>query len=130
MLVTFNASITKLQHHLWKNKLITFLNGGEAPAAVTHRQCAIGKWLYESGGMAQYQALSGMQAFEKRHAEYHSAIKRVIDLHIAGDSVRAWTSYESVKHMTDELLGMIDTLDDQIKASAITVTPESRVKAA
>lgn len=111
----FNGSIAKLQHEMWKNKLITFLNGGSAPDAISHRECALGKWIYEEGGMKEYQALDEMQSLEKFHAKFHDAIKEIITHQNAGNVNEAWWTYEFLKPMSTELLNLIDALGNKIK---------------
>lgn len=111
----FNAPIARLQHAMWKNKLITFLNGGEPIASVSHKDCALGKWLYEEGGIDKYGKLPEMQQLDLYHAQFHAKTKHVIDRQQAGDISAAWKAYEEVKSMSDEILILIDALDARIK---------------
>ncbi len=115
-MATFNRGLVKLQHQVWKNKLLTFLNGGELQIAINHKECAIGQWLYTEGGFEKYSFLPEMQQFEKQHAQYHDAIKDIIDLQLAGKSTEAWEMYESIKSFSNELMNTIDALDDKIAA--------------
>lgn len=108
----FNGSVAKLQHEMWKNKLITFLNGGPAPTTTSHRECALGKWIYEEGGLEEYKALPEMQRLEKVHADFHDSIKNAIELQNAGELKVAWELYEALKPMSNELLTLIDAISN------------------
>ncbi|KOR30317.1 hypothetical protein TI04_06305 [Achromatium sp. WMS2] len=99
----FNASVTKLQHEMWKNKVITFLNGGPAPTGVTHHECALGKWLYEEGGMETYGSIPEMKRLERFHAKFHDCVKGIIDKQNKGDANGAWSEYEQLKLMATQL---------------------------
>jgi hypothetical protein len=111
----FNASVSKLQHEMWKNKLITFLNGGPVPTATTHRECALGKWLYDEGGLEEYGTLPEMRQLEQYHAQFHSNIKKVIDSQQTGDKDGAWSSYEALKPMSIKLQDIIDAFGAKVK---------------
>lgn len=111
----FNESIAKLQHEIWKNKLLTFLNGGSTIPPITHRECALGKWLYEEGGMAEYGTLSELQRLEKFHANFHTKIKTIIDKQTDGDRDGAWEDYEALKPMSDELISIINLVGIKLK---------------
>jgi hypothetical protein len=129
MSAKFNGGLVKLQHQIWKNKLLTFLNGGELQIAVSHRDCAIGKWLYTEGGFDKNKYLPEMEAFEQQHAQYHDAIIKVIALQNAGNSTDAWKAYESLKVMSDQLMSIIDALSANVETN-FAVTTSSRTKVA
>lgn len=110
----FNASVAKLQHEMWKNKLITFLNGGPAPTATSHRECSLGKWIYDEGGRDEYGSLSEMRRLEQQHTAFHDEIKKAIDAQNAGDTDAAWNAYQSTKSMSADMLSVIDVFNDRI----------------
>jgi len=114
MATKFNASVAKMQHEVWKNKLITFLNGGVAPTAVSHRDCDLGKWIY-GGGLDEYGSVSEMRKLENRHQEFHDRIKKVIDLQQSGHKDEAWEIYQSLKPMSVELLEILDSVAEKVK---------------
>lgn len=114
MATRFNASVAKLQHEMWKNRLITFLNGGAAPSDTSHRDCDLGKWMY-SGGLDEYGSYPEMRKLEQRHTDFHNRIKQVIDLQQNGDQSRAWDEYEALKPMSGELGGLLDALQSKVK---------------
>ena len=114
MATKFNAPVAKMQHEMWKNKLITFLNGGTAPTAVSHRECDLGKWLY-GGGLEDNRSVPDMRKLEQQHQEFHDRIRRVIELQQAGNRDQAWEIYESLKPMSVTLEGVIDTVSRQMK---------------
>lgn len=111
----FNGSVAKLQHEMWKNKLITFLNGGPAPTAVSHRECALGKWIYEEGGKDEYGSLPEMSRLEREHTKFHDAIKKIIDEQQTGREKEAWSHYEEIKPLSSELLIIIDAFAARLK---------------
>jgi hypothetical protein len=114
----FNGSVAKLQHEMWKNKLITFLNGGPAPNAITHRECSLGKWIYEEGGKEEYGSMPEMHRLEREHTKFHDAIKKVIEEQQAGRDKDAWSSYEAIKPLSSELLSVIDIFTARLKKEA------------
>jgi hypothetical protein len=111
----FNGSVAKLQHEMWKNKLITFLNGGPAPTAISHRECSLGKWIYEDGGKDEYGSLPEMHRLEREHTKFHDAIKKIIEEQQSGHEKEAWNHYEEIKPLSSELLNIIDAFSDRIK---------------
>ncbi|KOR30318.1 hypothetical protein TI04_06310 [Achromatium sp. WMS2] len=110
----FNAAVMKLQHEMWKNKLITFLNGGPAPTNTSHKDCALGKWMYQEGGMSEYGTLPEMKSLERQHTQFHDTVRKAIDLHSAGDQDAAWKLYESLKPMSAEIMRIIDVFNTKI----------------
>ncbi len=108
-----NLPLIKMQHEMWKNKLITLLNGGKMPLAVSHRDCDLGKWLY-SGGFETYGNLPEMRKLEQEHHRFHDRVHRIIELHQAGKAKEAWAVYESLKTQSAELMALIDALGSQM----------------
>ncbi|MBA1331149.1 hypothetical protein QQ73_08300, partial [Candidatus Endoriftia persephone str. Guaymas] len=68
-------------------RLRDFLDGKKSmhnEEAVSHRDCALGKWLY-GFAMDEYGYIEEMQVMEKLHEKMHSVIKDVVSLRNAGD---------------------------------------------
>ncbi len=110
---SLNLPLIKMRHEMWKNKLITFLNGGKVPVAISHRDCDLGKWLY-GGGLATYSEFPEMRALEQEHQRFHDRVYRIIELYQSGKPKEAWAVYEELKAHSGELMALLDALGNRL----------------
>ncbi len=104
----------KASHLAWKSRIRAFLDGRSSLSreeAVSHHDCAFGKWYYSDAGRA-FHDMSEMAAIEAPHAQLHQLIRDIVQLKERGRD--------------DEANGMlpgIDTLSAAIieKLSALEV---------
>uniref|UniRef100_UPI0009DE8650 CZB domain-containing protein n=1 Tax=endosymbiont of unidentified scaly snail isolate Monju TaxID=1248727 RepID=UPI0009DE8650 len=93
-----------------------FLDGRKAlthAEAVSHRDCALGKWLY-SQGLAQYGHIDEMQTMEQRHERLHAVIREIIDLKEAGRTDEAERRYREIEQLSGEIVGLLQTVEGKV----------------
>jgi methyl-accepting chemotaxis protein len=105
-----DLSAAKMAHLNWKTRLRSFLDGkaGLTEAeAVSHRDCAFGKWYYGEG-LQHYGHIQELKAVEAPHAELHQTIKEIVKARNAGDAASAEKLYANVDHLSRRIVGLLD----------------------
>ncbi len=112
-MATLDFSAARRAHMAWKAKLRAFLDGRAALStdeAVSHRDCALGKWLY-SEGMQQFGHLHEMQAMEKEHVDMHATVRRIIELANSGDRHAAEQEMPKIAHLSSDIVGYLNEIE-------------------
>jgi chemotaxis protein histidine kinase CheA len=68
------------KHHQWLSRLKGVLAGKTTMTveeAGSHRECALGKWLY-GVGLKDYGAIQEMQILEQAHKAFHTTVREVV----------------------------------------------------
>jgi len=115
-MASLDVSVAKLQHQRWRMRLQGFLDGHESlteAEATSHRDCMLGKWIY-SIGMKDFGNIPEMQTLERIHADMHNLIKRIIQRKNAGDESGAQSEFEKVGPISNEIGGLLDTIESRI----------------
>ena len=118
---SLDLSRAKTAHLAWKSRLRAFLSGQAMlteAQAVSHKECDFGKWYY-STGLQQYGQLPELARLEKPHAELHRLIKEIVKLKHAGREREAEATYTKVEPLSKEIVGLIDALEEKVRASAV-----------
>lgn len=113
---TFDFFGARTAHLAWRQKIRDFLDGRKSlthAEAVSHRDCALGKWLY-SQGLAQYGHVSEMQTMEQRHERLHAVIREIIDLKEAGKAAEAENRYREIERLSGEIVGLLQTVENKV----------------
>lgn len=100
----------EVAHMTWKTRIRAFLDGRSAlgtAEAVSHRECAFGKWYY-AGGREKFNDIAEMQQIDAPHAELHQVIKEIVRLKQAGNLGGAERLYERVEALSDRMVGLLD----------------------
>ncbi len=109
----------KSAHLSWKVRLRGYLDGKSSltlQEAVSHRDCAFGKWYY-SEGLQRYARIPEMQEIEAPHEELHALVKQAIELKEAGDVEAAEALYDRVSSISARIVDRLNTIEDRIQAS-------------
>jgi methyl-accepting chemotaxis protein len=109
----------KSAHLSWKVRLRGYLDGKSSltlQEAVSHRDCAFGKWYY-SEGLQRYAHIPEMQEIETPHEELHALVKQAIELKEAGDVEAAEALYDRVSSISARIVDRLNTIEDRIQAS-------------
>jgi len=117
----------KMAHRSWRLKLRSFLDGRENLAAdklSSHRDCALGKWLYGEGSAA-YDHFPGFQELEEKHKHMHGMVKEVVELKHAGNVAQAEQQFSVVCQTAEEVVALLSKLETQVAQSE----PHSRAMA-
>jgi methyl-accepting chemotaxis protein len=121
---TGNANAIQLQsamaaHLSWKTKVRGFLDGKgtlNEQVAFNHAKCGFGKW-YENVGIRQYGNMSELRQIDKPHRELHDLIKKIYDHKQQGDMQAAEREYERVGPLSEEIVGLMKSLQGKVSQS-------------
>jgi methyl-accepting chemotaxis protein len=108
-----DLSAAKSAHLNWKIRLRSFLDGQGAlteAEAVSHEQCAFGKWYY-SEGLRHYGHIQELKDVEAPHAELHRTIKDIVKAKNAGDVATAERLYANVDQISRRIVGLLDAAE-------------------
>lgn len=112
-------------HLAWKGKIRGFLDGVvemDAGQAVSHHDCALGKWL-DKEGRAQLQHLSEMSKLDQVHEKMHRLIKEIVQLKQEGQLEQAEQKFEQIDPLSKEVVGLLDAIEQQSNQQAAIPTP-------
>ena len=112
-----DLSKAKAAHLAWKSRLRSFLDGKSAlteAEAVSHHDCAFGKWYYGEG-QAKFGMLADMRAVEEPHSRLHQLIKEIVRLKQAREFDKAERVYSEVGPLSTKIVGLIDRIERQAK---------------
>ncbi|MCP5422000.1 MAG: PAS domain-containing protein [Chromatiaceae bacterium] len=104
-------------HLAWRQRIRDFLDGRKSlthEEAVSHRDCALGKWLY-SEGIRKYGEMEGMQKLEKEHEKLHALIRNIIQFKEEGRTDKAERGYVEVEDLSAEIVGLLKSLERQVE---------------
>lgn len=109
-----DLSAAKSAHLSWKTRLRSFLDGKSSLSvkeAVSHRDCAFGKWYYASG-LEKYGHLNDLKAIEKPHEELHAMVRDAIAFKDKGDLDAAERCYDRVSEISAQIVELLNRLED------------------
>ncbi len=115
-----DLSAAKSSHMAWKTKLRSFLDGKAALSvgqAVSHHDCAFGKWYYQDG-VASYGNISEIKQIEDPHAELHALIKEIIHCKEQGDLQQAETKYLQIEPLSKQIVNLISAVEHKAQMAA------------
>ncbi len=110
-------ALARFNHQVWKMRLRSFLRGKEELTEAetsSHTDCDLGRWIYGEG-VKQFGAYPEMQRLEKTHADMHAKVKQIVKLKNAGDLQAADQEYEKMKALSDEVVLLLTTVEQQVK---------------
>ncbi len=112
----FDFFSARTAHMAWRQKIRDFLDGKKAlthEEAVSHRDCALGKWLY-SAGLATYGHVEEMQVLEKRHERLHAVIREIIDIKASGEISEAERRFDEVESLSGEIVTLLSRIESKV----------------
>ena len=104
------------KHLLWKSRLRDFLDGKGTLTmneASSHKDCALGKWLYSSG-LQQFGKLPEMQQLENLHQQFHGVVREVISFKTSGDTARSERELARVESLSAQIVSLLTGLERQM----------------
>ena len=105
----------KSAHLAWRGRLRDFLDGKGGltkEEAVSHHDCALGKWYYGEG-LEHYGDMAEMRELEGPHAELHLIIKDIIDHHGLGHMDEAEREFDKVSPLSERIVGLLDEIENK-----------------
>jgi chemotaxis signal transduction protein len=104
------------KHLVWKSKLRDFLDGKDnltLAEASSHKDCALGKWLYSSG-IQQFGKLPEVQQLENLHQQFHGAVREVIAFQTSGDIARSERELVRVESLSTQIAFLLTEIERQM----------------
>ncbi|MCD8513733.1 MAG: methyl-accepting chemotaxis protein [Nitrincola sp.] len=111
-----DLSAAKSAHLAWKTRLRSFLDGKSSLSlkeAVSHHDCAFGKWFYSSG-LEKYGHLNDLKLIEKPHEELHAMVREAIKFKDAQDYEGAERCYDRVSEISAQIVELLNRLEDTV----------------
>ncbi|WP_408904467.1 CZB domain-containing protein [Marinobacterium sediminicola] len=112
-----DLSAAKAAHLSWKTRLRSFLDGEATltqKEAVSHFDCAFGKWYY-SDGKQKYGQMQEFTGIEAPHEQLHALVKEAIQFKTKGDLARAEACYDQVASISGEIVAKLTALEDRVE---------------
>ena len=112
----FDFFAARTAHLAWRQRIRDFLDGAKSlthEEAVSHRDCALGKWLY-SKGLAQYGHIDEMKVMEAEHEKLHAVIREIIDLKHRGNDKQAETRYEDIEALSGKIVALLKAVERKV----------------
>ena len=103
------------KHQLWNSRLRDFLDGKAtltAAQATSHKDCALGIWLYSSG-LEQFGDLPAMRQLETLHQQLHDHVRGVITSKSKGETARAEQELGQVEILSGQIVSLLTDLEQQ-----------------
>ncbi|MBA4501223.1 methyl-accepting chemotaxis protein [Marinobacterium marinum] len=112
-----DLSAAKSAHLSWKTRLRSFLDGESTlteQEAVSHFDCAFGKWYY-SDGKQKYGQMQEFSSIEGPHERLHALVKQAIQYRSAGELGQAEACYDQVAQISGEIVEKLTILEDRVQ---------------
>jgi two-component system chemotaxis sensor kinase CheA len=81
--------------------------------ASSHKDCALGKWLYSSG-IQQFGKLPEVQQLENLHQQFHGAVREVIAFQTSGDIARSERELVRVESLSTQIAYLLTEIERQM----------------
>ena len=104
-------------HLAWRLKLRDLLDGAstlDEKEAVSHRDCQLGKWLYDLGAFDRYRDLEAMGVLEPLHEEMHGLVKRIVSLKKRGQGDEAEKLYTRIEPLSRRIVDLLRQIEHQV----------------
>jgi len=108
-----DLSVAKAAHLAWKGRLRAYLDGEGGltrEQAVSHHDCAFGKWYYAEG-LKRYGNMPEMKQIESPHEELHQIIQQIIDYKEAGNTSKPESLFSRVGPISNKIVGLLDDIE-------------------
>jgi methyl-accepting chemotaxis protein len=112
----FDFFSARTAHLAWRQRIRDFLDGAKTlthDEAVSHRDCALGKWLY-SVGMQQYGQIDDMQVMEREHQTLHAVIREIIDLKQQGRGEQAEQRFGEIEMLSGKIVSLLKSVERKV----------------
>ncbi|MDH4200053.1 MAG: CZB domain-containing protein [Spirochaetia bacterium] len=112
-------TIAKMKHQMWKRKLHHYIFDNspiDEKEMVSERDCQLGKWLYAEG-MEKYKSLLEINTLERVHKNLHALTHSIVDDKKNNKIDAAKAGLDELSGISDEIVGLLDTLELKIKNS-------------
>ncbi len=107
------------KHQQWLDRLRQLLDGKitiTAEQAGSHKECALGKWLY-SAGLKKYGDIAEMHELEKTHQGFHALIRNIVGLKATGHLTQAEQEFRDVLPASQEINDLLMVVEKKAAES-------------
>jgi chemotaxis protein histidine kinase CheA len=104
------------KHRRWFDRLRQHLDGKIAISSEetgSHKNCALGKWLH-SEGREDYAYIPEFPALEKKHADFHDLVNRIVRLRASGHQTEAEQEFGTVLTSSQEVIGLLTAVEQKV----------------
>jgi methyl-accepting chemotaxis protein len=114
-----NFARARQAHLSWLMRLRTYLEKGEGISreqVVSHHHCELGKWI-DGVGHESYAAQAVFQTLDRRHADFHELVRRIVEASEDGKREEAAALFAQIKPLSQELLRLLGSVEAEVAAS-------------
>jgi len=112
-----DLSAAKSAHLSWKTRLRSYLDGKSSlreNEAVSHHDCAFGKWYY-SDGKQEYGQMAEFRAIEGPHERLHAKVREAIQHQSRKEHDAAERCYDEVAAISGDIVDKLTELEDKVQ---------------
>jgi len=112
----FDFFSARTAHLGWRQRVRDFIDGAKTltlEEAVSHRDCALGKWLYRDG-LERYGHIADMQTMAQEHETLHSTIREIIDLKEQGRHPQAEARFREIEQLSHSIVTLLKSIERQV----------------
>jgi chemotaxis protein histidine kinase CheA len=104
------------KHREWFDRLRQLLAGEltmTPEQAGSHKECALGKWLY-SAGLRDYGDIGEIVELEKAHVGFHALVKQIVTFRAAGHHAQAEQEFADVKPTSTRIVELLSAAEKKV----------------
>lgn len=112
-----DLSAAKTAHLSWKTRLRSYLDGKSSlkeSEAVSHHDCAFGKWYY-SDGKQKYGQMTEFRSIEGPHERLHAKVREAIQHQSRKEHGAAERCYDEVAVISGDIVDRLTALEDKVQ---------------
>ena len=112
-----DIATARLRHREWVSKVRLHLSGKlhlDAQEVASPRACALGRWLYQGGGMEHYGHLPEMKRLESMHDAIHARVAEVVTRKEAGRLEGIEGELEALDLDSHSLIDLLAALEGEV----------------
>ena len=80
--------------------------------AGSHEVCTLGKWLYAEG-LEEFAHIPEIQVLERKHAEFHALVNKIIHLKVSGRADEAEQAFKTVLTSSQEVIALLTSVEQK-----------------
>jgi chemotaxis protein histidine kinase CheA len=120
------------RHLQWLERLRKVLDGTlsmTVDEAGSHRECALGQWLY-GPGLKEYGSIREMHLLEGEHREFHGLVRAIVSRHLRGEANEAQRDYAKLEPASAKIVDLLSIVERQVlarrKVNIVVLQADSR----
>ncbi len=109
-------ALARQRHEQWIDRLKQVLEGRASMTpdqAGSHKECAVGKWLYSSG-LEEYGAVPEMQTLEATHRQFHDLVRQIVTLRAKAEQSAAEREFSQVQPLSQNVIDLLAAVEKKV----------------